>query len=157
MSAVSDILSAQQGAYEWRTRDCLTTTRALIEGLAGRRHAHRYGREIGTWHRLPEARAIASIREEFGGVGSAHAAGFGRHPAWFGVDVLPGDTPRQPGDIVQLAGAVIVMGNNWDTDKLGDLIGFVTNSCEIWHWAASGLAPASGDYRIERVFRCRRS
>ncbi len=154
--SASAILSTEQGPYEWGIRDCLTTARAIIDGVGGRRYASRYGRAIGRWHRMSETRAMARIRKEFGGVGSAHAEGFGARPRWYGVDVLPGDTPREPGDIVQLGGHVSVMGQAWDTATRGDLIGFVVDGCEVWHWSLTGLAMVDDGYEIRRLFRCRR-
>ena len=155
--SVSAILSAQQGPYAWRERDCLTTAAALIEGLAGWRYGNRYRHEIRRWHGMAEPRAIALIRARFGGVGSAHAEGFGARPERYGIAMLPGAVAHRPGDIVQLAGRVEVMGGWWDTAVKGDLLGFVADGCEILHWCPSGLAAAVGECRVERVFRCRQS
>ena len=145
---VSEILGSQQGPYEWCTRDCLTTAHALVEGLLG---AGR-GPDYSAWHCMSEPRAIAKVRRLYGGVGGAHFRGFA---SFDDVDVLSGDTPLKPGDIVQLSGLVEVAGSLWDTAAKGDLIGFVGDSHEIFHWAAHGLVPAGGAFEIAGVFRCR--
>ncbi len=149
MGAVSDILSGQQGPYRWGARDCLTTARALVDGLLGRDS----GLDYSEWHALPEARAMAAATRRFGSLGEGHATVFG---ALDGVDVLDGETPSMPGDIVWLEGTVSVNRESWDTAARGSLIGFVGDSRQIFHWTPVGLLPAGGDYRIERVFRCRR-
>lgn len=148
MSRISDILSAQQGRYEWRKRDCLATAHALIEGLLGKGR----GPDYSEWHGLSEGRAIVTAINRYGSYGAGHVAVFG---ALDGMEVLEGDMPLEPGDIVWLAGEVEAGGEHWDLERAGGVLGFVGDSHEIFVFARPGLTPARGDYQVERIFRCR--
>lgn len=148
MGTVSDILSAQQGPYQWGTRDCLTTAQALIEGQLGPGR----GPDYSDWHAMSEGRAIVVAAKRYGSYGAAHVAVFG---ALDGMDMLPGEAPLEPGDIVWLTGEVDAAGEQWDLERVGGVLGFVGESHEVFVFARPGLTPAAGAFCVERIFRCR--
>ena len=143
MAAVSTILSGENGPYEWGQRDCLTTARALIFALSGERV------ELTAWHGLTEARAMAAARRRHGSIAAARASAIASlERVWVAA------APLEPGDIVELDGAVEVGGGRRESNR--DLMGFVGDECAIWHWTPTGLLPVSNAVRVARVYRCRR-
>ena len=150
MSSANAVLSAEQGAYQWGTRDCLTTLNAMIEYQLGEGR----GIDMHVWHGMSEPRAMAKAKKAYGSLADAHIAILQKLP---GIKVLDGKAHEaQPGDIVQLEGRLATEGSGWDT-QAGAILGFVADTHEIFHWTPARLAPLGqdSDCRVAVIFRCR--
>ena len=144
MASVSDTLTAEQGAYKWGVRDCLTTARALAES-ASQEAGERYRTGLARYHDMPEADAwMAALRA--GGPAALHCQGLG--------DAAIEVYETQPGDLVFFHSAVTTRNGCWlDAGAGRELLGFVDESYEILHWTPHGLSAVINKPLVSMVLR----
>ena len=150
MAAVSAILSACQGRYEWGTRDCLTTAQAVIGGLLGADAVP----DVSEFHSVSMARATALMRRRYGGYFEAHMAVLSTVP---GLEIMRTERSGvlRPGDMVWLEGEISAGGERFELDAYGGMMGFVDETCAVLVFCSHGLAPAEGAFSRVMVARCR--
>lgn len=143
MAEITQIISSQQGTYEWRVRDCLITAAAVIkaQGLQPP--------DYSSWHALEEIEAMRLAQEVHNSLFEAHCFTFDL------VGLVVQDLVRKPGDICLLEGHLSNrrLGMSMDVKNITRL-GFVVDNYEIWTWFQSGLFPLH-DYSIRGIVRCR--
>lgn len=147
MKTVSQILMDENGLYEWRRHDCLTTVRAIVLNATGVEVDFSY------WHGKKEVDAIAEAKRDYGGSGSLNMDLLGKFDE---IDVQEHEyTPIQRGDILAIEGIIEACGATWDTYSKGDLTAFVGDSYDIYHWTFYGLFPIeTTSFSIKGVMRC---
>ena len=141
---VVDIITEEQGRYEWGVRDCLTTAARIVEARTGRPPA------IKSWRSAREATAIRRALRAHGSTAAAHTAvlgGLGFRRMGRGADL-------EPGDILTLEPPVMFMeGPAWPLNDC-HLLGFVAETYEVYTWTTRGLRPCGPN--IAEVHRCPR-
>ena len=147
MIGIDDILSAQPGPYEWTRLDCLSIAHAIVERRCGKGCAP----AITEWHALSESRAWARGIERYGSCVAGFVAVLG---AVKGLEIMDGARPLLPGDMVWMSGEIEAAGEHWDFERVGGILGFVSDAYEIFVVTGAGLTPVRGVAVIEKVFRC---
>ena len=143
MRQVSHILTAEQGAYHWPDRNCITTAWALYKWFRSDPRAELRD-AVDFYLSMPEVSAWASIAK-FGGP-LAH------HEAMIGADAYRVDA-CQPGDLVFFS-APIRIGNHTFAAKDGrEAMGFVDDGFAVLHWTPDGLRPVKSPFPPHTLLR----
>ena len=139
MASITDVISANQGEYLWGVRDCLITAQNVLNSQNKRFP------DYSDWHALPEQRAIVKARQQYGSVSEAHSNLFRKE----GLHIIAGDNIR-PGDIVIMIGDIRCerLNLHWNTHDKCELLGFVTETYEVWTWFLHGLMPVLFSSRL---------
>ena len=143
MSRFTDIISDQQGRYQWGVRDCLTTASAFVEESSGK------PLNLNAWRLQTEARAVAKAKRIYAG---AVETGHRNVLKQYGYRPLGSETPIRPGDILSLAAPVEFPEGIAHVDHGVATLGFVADTYEIYTWSQHGLRPCLAT--IIEVHRC---
>jgi len=140
---ITQVLSSQQGSYEWGKRDCLITTEEICfaQGIVV---------NYFSWHFYSEREAIMIARKEYGSMFQAH------------MEIL-GEAGMEFFDEIQTPGNICLLEGRIESSQLGikmnrknlTMLGFVTESYEVWSWFKAGLFPLS-KYDVKGVMGCPR-
>ena len=132
MRTVSAILSSEQGLYEWRIRDCVTTGLALYRHLCPRPRDEVFG-IFQYYHDQPEIEAwrLAARRK-------------GQLQVW--RNALAGDAvevdERAPGDFLFFNQTIFVKPSfAFDARRGRECLAFCGDDFAVLHWTPSGLKP----------------
>lgn len=149
--SVNDVIQAQSGPYKWKERDCISTAKAIADFIC----CGESGVDYPPWVKDTEAATMAHAKSAFGSLDAAWREVFGHLD---GVVKVAGDEwSPVPGDVVVLGGFIEVAAAEWDADKRGAILGFVSDAFDVWTWASFGLYPATGDYKVKEAYRWRKS
>lgn len=130
--SVSQILTSEQGRYEWTVRDCLTTARAVVVAKVGAERADRYVGGISMYHAMPELDAW-KLSMKHGGPAAHHSVGLEKIAETV-------DEPM-PGDLVFFTSPVETRNLcRLDAGPGRELLGFVDDAYDMLHWTPSGLS-----------------
>ena len=140
MIPVCEIITAEQGPYEWGVRDCLTTAVALVTRATD---VPQYRNWIAGLHQKSEKRAWGRAVKR-GGPFKWHLEnlqGHGRVVEEFGS-----------GSLVFFQSLVRTRNGCALEAKRGqELMGFVDDGFDVWHWTPHGLSPVSNSPDVRGV------
>ncbi|MCY3981273.1 MAG: hypothetical protein OXF51_05785 [Alphaproteobacteria bacterium] len=143
MASVAAILGAEQGAYEWPGRNCITTALALYRALAETPRPE----VMAAWQEaaaLSEKRAWAKVLAEGGPL--AH------HRALLGEQMQQVEE-LEPGALVFFHGTISVGGDYFHARPSEEGMGFCDESYTVLHWAPIGLRPVRSPYPPHSIWR----
>ena len=127
MAPITDVITRQQGFYEWGVRDCLTTVQAVCEA------SFRPTPDYKEWHALSELKAIARAIDRYGSLRDAHLAvfqdaGLRIFPRTNGMAFAPGDILILCDGVYDRRDVFVAFGKNMAH------LGFVAENHEVWTW-----------------------
>jgi len=135
MAAVSEILTAQAGAYRFGERDCVRTLIEIYRRLAARPDERRLMLYFEL-ARGSEADALARLAAE-GGPLRLYPRILGDHA----TVMSPGDAAPEPGDILFYDRPIRVGCHLFDAAPGAEAMAFLDDGMQALHWTPGGLLP----------------
>ena len=129
--SVSQILSDEQGEYEWRKRDCITTALSLYINLSTQFRMVVVEKSI-EYHKMSEKDAWIRLLKN-GGPLKYYAELFG--------DTAETVDTFAPGNLVFYDQPIRICGYDFKSSKGREAMGFVDESYQKLHWTPMGLKP----------------